>query len=183
MATKAEPEATAMADTSAEAPGDPPNLLNPPNPLATVASCEELSVLKCTNKEDPIAHEKHLKCLTDIAINHFQKGLDTGTKDEVLKDVILELIHDIKEAVAKMYEPMRKANRKEVWKSIEDPEAEYIWNPQDDDDAQDEPTQATVQEEEPIHPVAEEFMEALDKPLMMTKLLWSPTCSGAMHAC
>ena len=81
-----------------------------------------------------------------------------------------------------MYEPMRKANRKKVWKSIEDPEAECIWNPQDDDDAQDEPIQATVQEEEPIHLVAEEFMEALDKPLtddqaaMITNLFRSHAC-------
>ena len=63
MATKAEPEATLVADTSAEAPEDPPNLPNPLNPLnllTTVASCEELSVLKCTNKEEVIAHEKQL---------------------------------------------------------------------------------------------------------------------------
>ena len=45
-----------------------------------------------------------------------------------------------------IYDPVRKANHKEVWKCIEDPEAECIWNPpNDDDNTQDNPAEASVQ--------------------------------------
>ena len=64
-----------------------------------------------------------------------------------------------------MYDPVHHAKRKEVWKSIEDLEAECFWNPQDDDNTPDELTQAMVQEEVPTCPVAEEFIEGLDETL------------------
>ena len=83
-----------------------------------------------------------------------------------LKDVMLALIKDFMEAILEMYEPVHHANCKEVWNSIKDPEAECIWNLGDDnDDAQGDTVKATVQEEEPVHPNTEEFIQVLDKPL------------------
>ena len=76
------------------------------------------------------------------------------------------LINDFKEAISKMYEPVHCTNHKEVWNSIKDPEAKFIWNLRDGDDGtQNAAAQATVQEEEPVHPDAEELIQALDEPL------------------
>ena len=131
-----------------------------------VTTQEKLSVLKCPNKEQAIAYKKHLRKLAEKVIWHFQKGLDAGPEDTQLKDVMPALIKDFKEAISGMYKPVCQANHKEVWNSIKDPEAECIWNPGDDNDGtQGDAFQATVQEEEPVCPNTEEFIQALDEPL------------------
>ena len=170
---------TSAADTSMEQNGDPPNL---PNLFASVATAtgEELSILKCTNCQEVVAHKKHL---TETAIRHFQRGLDTRPEDPLLKNVMPQLIQDFKTAIMAVYDPARKANCKEVWKCIEDPEAEYIWNPPNNDDyTQDEPAEASVQQHEQPHIITEEFIQALEEPLtdkqalIITDLFRSHTC-------
>ena len=177
---KTEPSTSTPADTSTSSQVDPPNLANP---LTTVTTQEELSILKCTNKEEAIAYEKHLRKLAEKVIWHFQKGLNAGPEDAQLKDVMPALIKDSKDTILGMYEPVHWANQKEVWNSIKDPEAKCIWSPGDDNNgAQDVTVQATVQEEELVHSDAEEFIQALDKPLtdeqalMITDLFWSHAC-------
>ena len=140
--------------------------MNLASTLTTVTTQEELSVLKCTNKEQAIAYDKHLRKLAEKAIHQFQKGLSADPEKPQLKDVMPVLIKEFKDAISEMYELVHHANQKEVWKSIKDTEAECIWNPgDDDDDGQDATAQAMVQQEEPVCPVAEEFIQVLDKPL------------------
>ena len=60
-------EATdAHQGTSTENPAVPANLMNT---SATVTTHEELSIMKCTNKEEAIAYEKHLRGLTERVIH------------------------------------------------------------------------------------------------------------------
>ena len=178
--TKAEPNTAAPVDTSAESQA---GLVNPVRVLATVATQEELLIMKCTNKEQAIAYEKHLWKLTEKVIHWLQKGLNADPEEPQLKDAMLILIKDFKETIAEMYEPVHHVNWKEVLKSIKEPEGECIWNPRDDnDDGQEATAQATVQQEEPVHPEAEEFIQASDEPLsdeqavMVTDLCRSHTC-------
>ena len=66
-----------------------------------------------------------------------------------------------------VYDLAKKANHKEVLQSIGDPEAKYIWNPPEDDNITDEePTEATVQQQEQPRVNTDEFIQALDEPLM-----------------
>ena len=178
--SKAEPGTAAPADTSAESQAGPANLMSM---LTTVAAQEELSVLKCTNKEQAIAYEKHLRKLAEKAIHHFQKGLNADPEEPQLKDVMPVLIKDFKDVISEMYDSVHCANGKEVWKSIKDPEAECIWNLGDNnDDGQAATAQAMVQQGEPVCPDAEEFIQALDEPLsdeqamMVTDLFQSHAC-------
>ena len=62
---KTKPSTSAPADTSADSQVDPLNLVNP---FTTVTTQEELSILKCTNKEQAITYEKHLRKLAEKAI-------------------------------------------------------------------------------------------------------------------
>ena len=141
--TKAEPNTAAPADTSAESQAVPSNLAST---LTTVTTQEELSVPKCTNKEQAIMYEKHLRKLTEKVIHCFQKGLNADPEEAQVKDVMPVLIKDFKDAISEMYKPVHHTNWKEVWKSIKDPEAECIWNLGDDDeDAQATTAQAMVQ--------------------------------------
>ena len=60
-------EATdAHQGTSTENPAVPVNLVNT---STTVATCEELSIMKCTNKEEAITYKKHLRDLTERAMH------------------------------------------------------------------------------------------------------------------
>ena len=60
-------EATnAHQGTSTENPAVPANLVNT---SATVTTHEELSIMKCTNKEEAIAYEKCLRGLADRVIH------------------------------------------------------------------------------------------------------------------
>ena len=60
-------EATdACQRTGTENPAVP---VNPVNTSATVATHEELSIMKCTNKEEAITYEKHLRGLAERAIH------------------------------------------------------------------------------------------------------------------
>ena len=120
---KTKPSTSAPANTSADSQADPLNLVIH---LPTVTIQEELSVLKCTNKEQAIAYEKHLRKLAEKAIWSFQKGLNAGPEDTQLKDVMLALIKDVKESVSEMYKPVHEANCKEIWNSTKDPEAKCI---------------------------------------------------------
>ena len=94
------------------------------------------------------------------AIHHLQEGLNAELDAPILGEVMPTLIKDLKKTVAKMYDPVHHANRKEILKSIKDPEGECLWNPGDDDDGQEAPAQATVQQEERDHPKAEDFIQA-----------------------
>ena len=64
-ATKREPSTSepSIAETT-----NPMDLADPPNPLATVAHKDELSVLKCLNPQEAIAHKKHLQALGKTAL-------------------------------------------------------------------------------------------------------------------
>ena len=75
MSLKTEPAATAVMTTettdahqgtSTDNPAVP---ANPVNTSATVATHEELSILKCTNKEEAITYEKHLRSLTERVVH------------------------------------------------------------------------------------------------------------------
>ena len=52
--------------TSTDNPAVP---VNPANTSATVTTHEELSILKCTNKEEAITYEKHLRSLTERVVH------------------------------------------------------------------------------------------------------------------
>ena len=49
--------------------GNPAVPANPANTSATVTTHEELSIMKCINKEEAIAYEKHLRGLTERVIH------------------------------------------------------------------------------------------------------------------
>ena len=75
MSLKTEPAAMAVTTaettdacqgTSTDNPAVPANLANT---SATVTTHEELSILKCTNKEETITYEKHLRSLTERAVH------------------------------------------------------------------------------------------------------------------
>ena len=66
---------------------------------------------------------------------------------------------------AKVYDPVHHANRKEVCKSIKDPEGKCLWDPDDDNGNQEAPAEAMVQQEQCAQPKAEEFIQAWDEPL------------------
>ena len=147
-----------------------------------VATCEELSILKCTNKEEAIAYEKCLRSLTERVVHQLQEGLNADPGEPPLVEVMLTLIRDFKTMIAKMYDPVHHANREEVWKSIKDPEGKCLWYPEDDDGNQEAPAEAMVQQEQCAWPEAEEFIQAWDEPLtdkqalLVTDLFRSHTC-------
>ena len=64
-ATKREPTTSEPSIAETTNPMDP---ADPPNPLTTVAHDDELSLLKCLNPQEAIAHEKHLKALVKMAL-------------------------------------------------------------------------------------------------------------------
>ena len=86
-ATKGEPTTSepSIAETT-----NPMDLANPLNPLAsaTMAHKDELSVLKCLNPQEAIAHEKHLQALVKMALKWFMKGLNAEPDDEPLPEVM-----------------------------------------------------------------------------------------------
>ena len=53
--------------------------------------------MKCTNKEEAIAYEKHLRGLTERVIHQLQEGLST---EPPLVEVMLTLIREFKTMVA-----------------------------------------------------------------------------------
>ena len=59
-------ETDAHQGTGTENPAIPANLVNT---SATVTTHEELSIMKCTNKEEAITYEKHLRGLTERVIH------------------------------------------------------------------------------------------------------------------
>ena len=166
---KPDPDTTATADTEGQATTTHSstntksqaraNLVRQP---ATVTTQEKLSVLKCTNKEEAIAYEKHLRKLAENAIHCLQEQLNAEPDAPILGEMMPMLIKDFKKTVAEMYNLVHHANRKEILKSINDPEGECLWNPGDDDDGQEAPAQATVQQEKRDHPKAEDFIQAWD---------------------
>ena len=137
-------------------------------------------MLKCTNKEETITYEKHLRKLAENAILHLQEGLNAKPDAPILGEVMLT--KDFKRTVAEMYNCVHHDKRMEILKSIKDPEGECLWNLGDDDDGQEPPAQATVQQEERGCPEAEDFLQAWDEPLtdeqalMVTNLFRSHTC-------
>ena len=75
MSLKTEPAATTVMSmeatdvhqgTSTDNPTVP---ANPANTSTTVATCEELSIMKCTNKEEAIAYEKCLRSLAERVVH------------------------------------------------------------------------------------------------------------------
>ena len=170
-------EATdAHQGTSTDNPGV---LANPVNTSATVATCEELSIMKCTNKEEAITYEKCLRDLTERVIHQLQEGLNA---EPPLVEVMPTLIRDFKTMVAEMYDPVCCTNRKEVWNSIKDLKRKCLWDLEDDDGDQAAPAEAMVQQEQHAQPKAEEFIQAWDEPLtdkqalLVTDLFRSHTC-------
>ena len=61
---------------------------------------EELSVLKCLNPQEAVAHKKHLHALVKMALKAwFMKGLNAEPDDEPLPEVMLTLIQKFKRAI------------------------------------------------------------------------------------
>ena len=135
--------------------------------MVASAAEEELSVLKCINVKEAVAHEKHLKHLMESAIKKFMKGLAADPDDPPVAEVMPTLIQNFKLAIKTMYDPVKWANRKEIQNCIKEPEAQCIWDCTDDDndDSQEKPTEATIQEENHPYQDPEEFIELLDEPL------------------
>ena len=98
MADRTTKQGTTPAKPSTAKPMDP---INPPNPLAmVVTSCDkELSMLKCLNPQEAIAHEKHLHALVKTTLKWFMKGLHTEPDDEPLPEVMPTLIQKFKRAI------------------------------------------------------------------------------------
>ena len=153
--------------------------MNPVNTSTTVATHEELSIMKFINKEEAIAYEKHLRGLTETVIRWLQEGLST---EPPLAEVMPTLIREFKTMVAKMYDLVHHASRKEIWNSIRDPKGKCLWDPEDDDGDQAAPAEAMVQQEQHAWPEAEEFIQAWDEPLtneqalLVTDLFRSHAC-------
>ena len=81
-------------------------------------------------------------------VHQLQEGLNADPGEPLLAEVMPTLIRDFKTMIAKMYDPVHHANKKEVWKSIEDPEGKCLWDLDDDDGDQEAPAEATVQQEQ-----------------------------------
>ena len=87
-------EVEPVEDTST-ASDQPSNL---PNLLAEVTQ-EELSVLKCTNPKEAVAHKKHLCHITEVALKGIMKGYNTRPDDPPPAEVMPGLIQNFKRAV------------------------------------------------------------------------------------
>ena len=75
MSLKTEPAAMTVMSTEATdahqgtSTDNPAVPVNPANISATVTTHEDQSIMKCTNKEEAIAYEKHLRSLTERAVH------------------------------------------------------------------------------------------------------------------
>ena len=62
------------------------------------------------------------------------------------------MVHDLKKLVSLVYSHVSKANRKEIVKTVTNPNSECIWNPEimdnDNDDEEDDGQQGDVQVQE-----------------------------------
>ena len=87
----------------------------------TVTQDPDVAILRCTNPVEAIAYKKKLRRLAEKAIKKFQEGPDAEHSNAKLNAIMLQLIHDFKDIISEMYQPVEHANCKEVLKSILNP--------------------------------------------------------------
>ena len=114
---------------------------------------------------EAVAHEKQLHSIMKAALKRFQKGLNADPDDKILKEVYPNMIYEFKTTIRQVYNPVHRANRGKILNCVEDPEAECIWNRDDEDDGDDdEPVGTSIQKEELKHCDMDEFIESLETP-------------------
>ena len=103
--------------------------------------------------------------------------------DLPINKVTPQMIQYFKTEVMEMYEPVKKAIRKVVFKCTSNPEATCIQDPDDDDNTDTGPLpELTIQQEEETHTDPTELMQSLEKPLtdrqaeMIGNLFYNQTC-------
>ena len=82
---------------------------------------EGLSVLKCLNPQEAIAHKKHLHALVKMALKWFMRGLNAKPDDEPLPEVMLMLIQKFKRAIKEVCDMVKWANCMGVKEAIDGP--------------------------------------------------------------
>ena len=151
----------------------------------------DVSILKCTNPAEAITYEKNLRRQAETALKKLQEGPNAEHGNEDLDTIMPQLICDFKDAISKMYQPVRCANHKEVLKSIPDPWAECIWNlPLEEDKGQEAAPGASILWEQVAQQDPEDVMHGLDETLsddqvrLIEKLLHSLcACSSGKDKC
>ena len=79
------------------------------------------------------------------------KGLNADPDDQPLPEVMPTLVKDFKKAIMKVHDLVKWANHEGVMECIKDPEANCIWDrspDEQDEGAEGEPTEASVQQEQ-----------------------------------
>ena len=125
----------------------------------------KFAVLKCLNPVEAVAHQQLLAKLMKTVLKCYMKGLQADPADIKMNHVTPGLLLDFKKAIMEVYEPIQKANHKEILKCIKDPNGECIWEWEDEEMEANQPEAATVQEEDLPRPNAEDIIHSLDQPL------------------
>ena len=97
-----------------------------------------------------------------------------------------QMVHNLKKLVSSVYSHVSKANRREIVKTVTNPDSECIWNPEiidDNDDEEDDGQQGDVHvQEEAGMPVAPDWVDVIQSLDVMLnkhqtdKLCMLPKC-------
>ena len=99
------------------------------------------------------------------ALKHLQRGTDPVLGNIDLNSVYPQMVHDLKKLVSLVYSHVSKANRREIVKTVTNPNGECIWNTEiinDNNDEEDDRHQGDVQvQEEAGMPAAPDWVDVI----------------------
>ena len=126
---------------------------------------EEKLLVQCKNPKEAIEYELKAKAIVMDALKHLQRGTDPVPGDIDLDSVYAQMVHDLKKLVSLVYSHVSKANRREITKTMTNPDGECIWNPEiidDNNDEEDDGQQGNVQvQEEACVPAAPDWVDVI----------------------
>ena len=131
----------------------------------TMGPTKKKLLAQCKNPKEAIEYELKAKAIVMDALKCLQRGTNLDPGDIDLDSVYPQMVHDLKKLVSLVYSHVSKANRREIMKTMMNPNSECIWNPEiidDNDDEEDDGQQGDVQvQEEAGVPAAPDWVDVI----------------------